>query len=400
MLCCIILAALAAPQANAASVTACWTSSSRQNISTSSPEATLAGRFNISGTVYTSDMYSFTAEGVGEHYTVTFDACGGTVSPGSKSVVYGGTYGTLPVPIRAGYRFTDWSPDQSGTIRQTCKSSSQVATRANHTLYAMWEANQYTVTLQANGGSVSTNRITVTYRDNYGDLPAPTRSGYSFDGWYTLSSGGTQITSSSTVSQTEDHTLYAHWTQTAKAPRLSDLTYSFGNSCNAYGYPSSYRIPLARYQLIFGNTALAQSIYNSAGYWGGNCYGMSSTSSMFFRTGNDVSVSGFKQSASPHSALSINDRNGSWSLTVKEFIEALHVSQYGSEIQRDYQKTATSLTISVDQLQRELDLLCSIFLLSGFAEQSERGKQREYADYKYRQCNDQRRKRRCYRFGS
>ena len=44
-------------------------------------------------------------------------------------------------------------------------------------------------------------------------LPTATRSGsYSFDGWYTAASGGTQITTAYTFSA--DTTVYAHWTYT------------------------------------------------------------------------------------------------------------------------------------------------------------------------------------------
>ncbi|MGN1193932.1 MAG: InlB B-repeat-containing protein, partial [Acutalibacteraceae bacterium] len=46
----------------------------------------------------------------------------------------------------------------------------------------------------------------------YGTLPTPTRTGYTFDGWYTSATGGTKITSSATVTATGDQTLYAHWT--------------------------------------------------------------------------------------------------------------------------------------------------------------------------------------------
>lgn len=71
----------------------------------------------------------------------------------------------------------------------------------------------YTVYFDANGGSVSTDSKTVTYDSTYGTLPTPTRSGYTFDGWYTSASGGTKITSSTTVSLTANQTLYAHWTE-------------------------------------------------------------------------------------------------------------------------------------------------------------------------------------------
>ena len=53
---------------------------------------------------------------------------------------------------------------------------------------------------------------TVTYDTNYTNLPTPTRTGYTFLGWYTGENGtGTKITSESTVSTASDHTLYAHW---------------------------------------------------------------------------------------------------------------------------------------------------------------------------------------------
>ena len=69
-----------------------------------------------------------------------------------------------------------------------------------------------TVTFSANGGSVSTTSKTVYYNTTYGTLPTPTRSGYAFAGWYTTSSGGSRVTSSTKVTATGNHTLYAHWT--------------------------------------------------------------------------------------------------------------------------------------------------------------------------------------------
>ena len=75
-----------------------------------------------------------------------------------------------------------------------------------------YSTNTYTVTFNANEGSVSTASKSVTYGSTYGTLPTPTRTGYTFNGWYTASSGGTKITSTSTVSITANQTLYASWT--------------------------------------------------------------------------------------------------------------------------------------------------------------------------------------------
>lgn len=50
-------------------------------------------------------------------------------------------------------------------------------------LYAVWAANQYTVTFNPNGGTVSPTSQTVVYGQKYGALETPTRTGYKFDGW-------------------------------------------------------------------------------------------------------------------------------------------------------------------------------------------------------------------------
>ena len=54
----------------------------------------------------------------------------------------------------------------------------------------------------------------VNIYEKYGTLTPtpPTRDYYSFVGWFTSSTGGTQITSSTIVSNSSNHTLYAHWT--------------------------------------------------------------------------------------------------------------------------------------------------------------------------------------------
>ena len=52
----------------------------------------------------------------------------------------------------------------------------------------------------------------VTIGSTYGTLPTPTRTGYSFDGWYTKEIGGTNVTETTTVGTNPPATLYAHWT--------------------------------------------------------------------------------------------------------------------------------------------------------------------------------------------
>ncbi|MBR4661110.1 MAG: S-layer homology domain-containing protein, partial [Clostridia bacterium] len=62
----------------------------------------------------------------------------------------------------------------------------------------------------ANGGSVSQTSAKTNTNGKLSSLPTPSRSGYGFDGWYTSSSGGTKVTTSTVFYS--NTTVYAHWT--------------------------------------------------------------------------------------------------------------------------------------------------------------------------------------------
>lgn len=142
-------------------------------------------------------------------YPVTFNPNGGTVSTKSKNVTIGSPYGTLPTPTRTGYDFDGWYTRESSGIKVDKNTS--VGTNPPTTLYAHWIAKKYTVTLDANGGTVGMKSRTATYGSEYPALPAPTREGYSFDGWYTQKTSGTKVDENTTVTTAANHTLYAHW---------------------------------------------------------------------------------------------------------------------------------------------------------------------------------------------
>lgn len=120
---------------------------------------------------------------------------------------------------KTGYTFQGWSTSSTATTA-TYKDSASVknltATNgATVNLYAIWKANTYTVTFLGNGGSPTSSTKSVTYNGTYGTLPTPTRTGYTFLGWYTAISGGTKVTSSTKVSITSNQSLYAHWQSNA-----------------------------------------------------------------------------------------------------------------------------------------------------------------------------------------
>lgn len=179
-------------------------------------------------------------------YLVTFDPNGGRVSPASTAVTIGKKYGTLPTPTRTGYDFDGWYTKETGGTKVT--ETTTVGTYPPTTLYAHWTAKKCLVALNANGGKidtasgqVSTKSYTATYGSKYNFLPRPIRTGgYNFDGWYTEQTGGTKITSDTTVTTTKDHILYAHWHLTpAKAPYDVKLEM---DETSVYGKSSFYRL--------------------------------------------------------------------------------------------------------------------------------------------------------------
>jgi uncharacterized repeat protein (TIGR02543 family) len=160
-------------------------------------------------------------------YTIAYNGNGSTSgSTASSSHTYNVAKAlTANGFSRTGHTFAGWATSSGGAVayfngQSVVNLSSAQGTTV--TLWAKWTANQYTVTFNANGGGTpSPTSKTVIYGLTYGALATVTRSGFTFNGWYTASSGGTQILSTTTVTITASQTLFAQWT--AVAP--SGLTY-------------------------------------------------------------------------------------------------------------------------------------------------------------------------------
>lgn len=138
---------------------------------------------------------------------VTFDGNEGTPSYNSDEFTYGEQYRKLPTATREGYTFIGWYTSLSGGTLVTIYS-----TALTSKLYAHWVAHTLTVNFDANDGIVSPTSKTVVFDSTYGDLPIPTREGYTFNGWYTDIEDGIIVTSDTEVTTDYSHSLYAQWT--------------------------------------------------------------------------------------------------------------------------------------------------------------------------------------------
>ena len=78
----------------------------------------------------------------------------------------------------------------------------------NTTVYAHWIFN---ITFDGNGGTPEKQVLPTDADLKVPELPSVSRSGFSFDGWFTLPEGGEQITTGTVF--TGNDTVYAHWTE-------------------------------------------------------------------------------------------------------------------------------------------------------------------------------------------
>ena len=146
-------------------------------------------------------------------YTVTFNANGHGTAPVAQTVSQGSKATQPAAPTATGYTFGGWYKESNCTNAFDFNT----AINANITLYAKWTANTYAVTLNPQSGTGGTTSVTATYGSAMPAITKPTRTGYTFNGYYDATSGGTQYyeadgSSARTWNKTSNTTLYAQWT--------------------------------------------------------------------------------------------------------------------------------------------------------------------------------------------
>ena len=161
---------------------------------------------------------TFTARWQANSYTATYDTDGGSkITQSTQSVLYGDTFDiTEEIPTKAGFAFAGWHAVMAdgqdlGTVTSGGRFTWNYA--SDITFTAIWKVVNLTVTLETSGGTVSTDKVTVTYGSTYGELPVPVKTGFVFGGWYFDENCTSPATASTTVTKTADHTLYAKWSK-------------------------------------------------------------------------------------------------------------------------------------------------------------------------------------------
>ena len=205
-------------------------------------------------TVSSSDV-TLTAQKVANTYTVKFYANGGSGSMSNQVFTYGTAQNlTANAFTRTGYTFAGWNTqaDGNGTSYSDKESVKNLTTTNGGTvnLYAKWTANTYTVTFDRQGGNGGSTSATATYDAAMPAITVPTRTGYTFGGYYTeTNGGGTQYykadgTSAKSWNIAEATKLYAKWTATDYA-----ITYDLDGGSVTTANPTTYNVETPTFTL-------------------------------------------------------------------------------------------------------------------------------------------------------
>ena len=170
----------------------------------------------------------FYAKWTAKTYTVTFNPNSGTVTPSTKSVTYGQSYGELPTPLKAGYSFVGWFTSTTGG--QQILDSTMCLLNGAQTLYARWSKEpeppppepptpwtivKYKIKFETNGGTIAESYGEWKYIKGIAKLlptaDEVTKTGCSFGGWYSKADFSGEVQTEIPATAKSSKTFYAKW---------------------------------------------------------------------------------------------------------------------------------------------------------------------------------------------
>lgn len=171
------------------------------------------------GDAFTTDadttLYAVWRQNQTTQYSLSFDLQGGT---GTFNTLYGG-YGErvqIPytTPTKSGYTFKGWATYSGGSV--SYQPGEYYTLYGNSTLYAVWQSSggttQYYLNFNLQGGSGTFNTLYGVYGERlFIPSSSPTKTGYTFQGWSTSSTGSPQYQPGDYYTIYSNTILYAIW---------------------------------------------------------------------------------------------------------------------------------------------------------------------------------------------
>ena len=170
-------------------------------------------------------------------YTLSYDENGGKGEPMVDQVGTSLTVATNTYTL-TGYAFQKWSTSRNGGGVDYA-AGDPITLTEDVTLYAIWQAQSYTVTFDKQSGDGGSASVTATFDESMPDITIPSRTGYIFKGYYSeVDGGGTQYydengSSTNAWNKPTATTLYAYWVAGSITPVSSDLHFWFFKAADA-----------------------------------------------------------------------------------------------------------------------------------------------------------------------
>ncbi len=234
------------------------------------------------------------AQWIGANYGVLLHANGGSGETLDIKAQYDSPFPNFISHTRTGYSLTGYYTATSGGTKVLNTDGTVVSNVSGYTgsgvwlrnesteLYAQWNANQYNVTLNPNGGSGGTASVNATYDAAFPSFTKPTKDDYVLTGYYTAADGGTKVlnadgsvvrgvsgyTGNGVWQRTQNTTLYAQWilAKGYLAPRTnSNATHWSNCKTIAFGLPSGYSIDANNNLVTANGTSVAGADVSTEG---------------------------------------------------------------------------------------------------------------------------------------
>ena len=210
------------------------------NGATVSVAITSPAGYAINGSPKTAVVYR-------KEYTVTLNKQSGTGGTDSVKATNGSAMPAATAPANPGYIFTGyWDATSGGTQYYNADMSSarNWDKAANPALYARWSTDSYTITYHLNGGDNPGNPASYSVETPTITLLAPTRTNYTFNGWYDNSGFTGSAVTTIPNGSTGDKEFWAKWTANPYTVTYSSTGHTAGTvpSNQTQGYDTTITV--------------------------------------------------------------------------------------------------------------------------------------------------------------
>ena len=182
---------------------------------------------------------SYTANWTPTNYTISYNTNGGSISGQKTSYNIETDTFNLVTPSKNGYTFAGWTGTGLSIATNTVTISK--GSTGNKSYTANWTPINYTISYNANGGSISGQKTSYNIETASFNLVTPSRTGYTFTGWTGTGLSGATKTVTVSKGSTGNRSYTANWVDDIK-PTIHSAWITSGPTYEVRSTGYGYRV--------------------------------------------------------------------------------------------------------------------------------------------------------------